>query len=501
MQLQARSDSLSEQLHLDLQDTMSQASSLDCNAAEPRVTAHPPYLEQASRWLYDNLHNPYPSAETRRRLARESFSPEKDISAWFVEARKRIGWNNLRKQEFSNKRSEIVDAATRFFKNDYKNPVPDRIESALVEIQMKAQRLHHDKFEESRLATTLDGMVKDMTADLKQQSLGRKSRNPSRTKVRPSLAYPSPESSPSRSPEPESPASIILYNDWPSDTPKRDRSCTPYDDFRDPSAERSLKRQRTMNGHFGLPSPAPSLLEEDLSSPSPESQSSLLDDASCSNFRRTSTKRKRQSLDSDDHSPSKRLNKAPTPTPDLLLSQVGNVPVPLPASILGSLAKDEWINASVLDTEIPGPVMLDSLNPSEPLELELFDFSTSYPLMQLGEPFGESQLQLSNIGQDTSFSWLDQNISSLFDFAGTDFQLEQTSSVSDGQPRVSLDPELWAPPQVSEGVASGMTDPSPIISTAAAPHLSQSDRAEKTKLLLDLEAQWLALRAELASAS
>ncbi|KAJ2914271.1 hypothetical protein MD484_g6146, partial [Candolleomyces efflorescens] len=169
---------------------------------------------------------------------------------------------------------------------------------------------------------------------------------------------------------------------------------------------------------------------------------------------------------------------------------------------------------------MPGPVTVDSLDTSEPLELELFDFSTSYPLMQLGQPIGNPYPRPNNFEQDIALGWLDQEISSIFHFACNDFQTDQTGPVSDGQTEASFNPELWGTlrlpstnthcpdlyslqeplPSIPESVSTEVAGSISTISTSTTPHLSESDRAEKTKLLLDLEAQWLALRAELASA-
>nr|pir a 1-2 protein - inky cap (Coprinus cinereus) [Coprinopsis cinerea] len=42
-------------------------------------------------WLYQNLHNPYPSPQVRESIATKSKSPRKDVDNWFVDARRRIG--------------------------------------------------------------------------------------------------------------------------------------------------------------------------------------------------------------------------------------------------------------------------------------------------------------------------------------------------------------------------------------------------------------------------
>lgn len=66
-------------------------------------------------WLVKNLHNPYPSKETRKTLSTQTNTPQKAIDSWFTDIRKRIGWNSLRKKHFSTRKAMIA-AATKFFK-------------------------------------------------------------------------------------------------------------------------------------------------------------------------------------------------------------------------------------------------------------------------------------------------------------------------------------------------------------------------------------------------
>ncbi|KAF8913108.1 C-terminal domain of homeodomain 1-domain-containing protein [Gymnopilus junonius] len=76
----------------------------------------PSYIRPSYDWFLSNLHNPYPSKEVKKDLARRYKCSVKDIDAWFIDARKRIGWNTLRRQKFSNKQEHIIAAASRFFK-------------------------------------------------------------------------------------------------------------------------------------------------------------------------------------------------------------------------------------------------------------------------------------------------------------------------------------------------------------------------------------------------
>jgi hypothetical protein len=170
----------------------------------------PPYIEPAYRWLLGNLHNPYPSRETREAISLQTSSHRRVIDAWFVDARKRIGWNALRKARFSNKRVDIVDAATRFLvQEDPKRPLDSNVELEFVAIETRAKDLYFQKFSESTLATKLDVAIKDMTPEMKAQAKEDKRRRKREEKEKRSAqdalatsSYPSPARSPNRSPVP-----------------------------------------------------------------------------------------------------------------------------------------------------------------------------------------------------------------------------------------------------------------------------------------------------------
>lgn len=178
------------------------------------VTACPPYVESAYRWLMKNLHNPYPSTEVKDAISMESGSYRKVIDAWFIDVRKRIGWNALRRKHFSNKRIKIVDAATRFFlcgdsaqSQDYRI----KFDSEFISLETRAKNLYSEKFSESALVSKLDMAVKDMTPEMKTQANVIKKQRGQREgeasyhaekDAQAASSYPSPRRSPSLSPEP-----------------------------------------------------------------------------------------------------------------------------------------------------------------------------------------------------------------------------------------------------------------------------------------------------------
>lgn len=176
----------------------------------PTTFRYPAYFKASCNWLLANLHNPYPSSAVREKLSRETLCSRRDIDGWFIDARKRMGWNALRKTHFANKRVDIVDAATRFFlKVDDERPLDSDLEVLFAQIQQHATSLYSEKFLESTLAVKLDVAVKDMTPAMKAQAKVEESRRRQLHKQARAAStvssYPSPAHSPDRSPEPSPP--------------------------------------------------------------------------------------------------------------------------------------------------------------------------------------------------------------------------------------------------------------------------------------------------------
>ena len=184
------------------------------------TVALPPYIEPAYTWLLNNLHNPYPSRDIKTSIVLQTGASLKDIDNWFINVRKRIGWNKLRVKHYQNKRSRIVDAATRFFKEVAQashHPYSRRISandptasysSEFKSIENRARNLYSDKSFETSLATKYDDTVRDLMPKTKvrAQSQEQHHRRVAKSKRDKDLqrlsAYPSPERSPERSPEP-----------------------------------------------------------------------------------------------------------------------------------------------------------------------------------------------------------------------------------------------------------------------------------------------------------
>ena len=145
----------------------------------------PSYIKTAHAWLLDNMHNPYPPLEIRARIARKHRCPRKNVDAWFVDARRRIGWNAIRKSYFPRK-ADLISAATRFFNRDVAGSLPstssDECFSLLfVDMMIRANSL------------CLSSGAQASATGLPKQ------------RYEAALSYPSPEHSTNSSPEPPSP--------------------------------------------------------------------------------------------------------------------------------------------------------------------------------------------------------------------------------------------------------------------------------------------------------
>ncbi|KAI5898045.1 mating-type protein A-alpha Z4 [Schizophyllum commune H4-8] len=88
--------------------------------AELSATPLPPYIEPCYRWLVNHLDNPYPTKAIKEELldqARQRTSPDVaqhlalgDIDNWFIAARARMGWGDIRRRLFGGSRSLMLQS-------------------------------------------------------------------------------------------------------------------------------------------------------------------------------------------------------------------------------------------------------------------------------------------------------------------------------------------------------------------------------------------------------
>jgi C-terminal domain of homeodomain 1/Homeobox KN domain len=127
-------------------------------------SSFPPYIAPAHKWLLKNLHNPYPSNEVKESLSRSTGASIKQINAWFINVRRRVGWTALSRKHFDGSYTETVDAAYRaFVKEDPKRPLLYTVLSEFETLKVAAEDLYSDKLRKSVLAGKLDSAVRDTT--------------------------------------------------------------------------------------------------------------------------------------------------------------------------------------------------------------------------------------------------------------------------------------------------------------------------------------------------
>ncbi|KAF5385403.1 hypothetical protein D9615_001302 [Tricholomella constricta] len=326
------------------------------------TTTTPRYIEPSYDWLLENIHDPYPSARVRDAIAQKSGAARKDVDAWFIDARKRIGWNALRKRHFDNKRLNIVDAATRFFVQDDPNrPLDPTIESEFAGIQKAAKDLYADRFAETKLATKLDIAVKDLTPAMKVQAREDKERRRQETgeweeNALAASSYPSPQPSPGRSPEPIGMTPLEQDEDLASTHPEA-------------IAGRKRRNLTNARGKLDIPS-----LTTGLPSPTPSSRGPLRGSASpppATNLTPLPTiSRKRRLSDADGQGAPKRPRGLPTGP---RLHAVSD-PLPMTSALFEASSMDDWFN---IHFGIPNPVIVDALDTSQLLDVEVFKYSVA----------------------------------------------------------------------------------------------------------------------------
>ncbi|KAF5312542.1 hypothetical protein D9619_002864 [Psilocybe cf. subviscida] len=294
-------DTASEAIHIELEQDIEKMARVDFKNLSLYDSSSsgplPPYIEPCYLWLLGHLQNPYPSKNLRVQMSKETGTPLKDIDAWFIDVRKRIGWNDIRRAHFET-RFDMVKAATRHF-----NPtscrarldphsVPDGSSSSdysyhFVSLETRARELYAHKLFPTSLLTDLDRTAKQTSAH--EQS-----------------AYPSPARTPSLAPE--TPQHSVPHSEKRRKRRNSDVDAELAFDMAKLHPQRPLKRSRVAaspatydNPSSNLPSPPQSPSRELSQTLSPSVAPSPLEERSISVQARLSGKRKRCLSESNDY--------------------------------------------------------------------------------------------------------------------------------------------------------------------------------------------------------
>nr|AAD33326.1 mating-type protein beta 1 [Coprinopsis cinerea]AAD33327.1 mating-type protein beta 1 [Coprinopsis cinerea]AAD33328.1 mating-type protein beta 1 [Coprinopsis cinerea]AAD33329.1 mating-type protein beta 1 [Coprinopsis cinerea] len=560
IQLENQKAALFEQFPEDIMNVLSEKTS-QLQVADPGYelqSNYPLYVEPCARWLKDNCHNPYPSSDIRSQIARQTLTERKDIDAWFIDARKRIGWNDLRRKHFDNKKALILQAASIFFNAQLSPPDSDalepHIECEFAAILASATALYEQKFSRSKLADTLDVAVKDITPVIKKQLKNEKIRQREQgmdsriNNKRARHPYPTPERSPASVAEllaspPSSVIDLTFGENSPTLGRKRRRSLQSDDEAT--SNQRSKKprskpNHREINPEKALPSPAGSIQEE-LSEPSPvlspqtlsHPQSNPPDASTCVG------KRKRRLSDGFQYPATKRPQIRPQAVSD-----------PFPPA--NSEDWDQWFRQHVLSSpeliltgDVPPPVTVEAPDSDTPLDIQLFNFplipdlppsvpAAPAPVAELNvvetfevPPGTQDNVDPATTTLDPTFSWMPNDFppplqpASTFP-SSTDLYVSSapfptldviTQPFANTQSSAFLpDPSLWSnipvteldfaalfnQPSTGTAVTASIQVPSqPNSSTIKA--LSEQEREAKRRELEELEARAQAIRAEISA--
>nr|WDY60860.1 HD MAT HD1 protein [Rhizopogon salebrosus] len=361
------------------------------NAQSPESSL-PPFIEPAYKWLLASIHNPYPSSDTKASITRSSGCSMSSVSAWFISARRRIGWTSICRKRFNNRRADALDAAYRaLVKEDPARVLPHTVFHDFMQMKAAAQDLYASTFTKSALAGDLDVVVKDMTEEDRLQLEKEKKEHAEEEKKRHGeekemrrkqralerqvqmaptafTSYPSPSHSRSPSPVP------TLEESWTDESEYEEevnppilagckrRAPSELDDSRQaPCVDRPMKRLRSS-------AKTPESLAETSALPSPSSTTDGLDSNDeieivappCSSVH----SRKRRLSDGDSHGVAKRP-RGVFSGPYVHVSD----PLPRPSAPFES-GIDNWFQTNFF--EIPPPVENVGFDQSTPLDIEVF---------------------------------------------------------------------------------------------------------------------------------
>ncbi|KAJ7897031.1 hypothetical protein B0H14DRAFT_2557713 [Mycena olivaceomarginata] len=392
--------------NLDLNDSASHPS-LSIPHGSRSDPSLPPYIEPAYKWLLKHLHNPYPKKEVKERIADETGSSIERISDWFVDVRRRMGWNALLREEFGRKRVDLIDAATRFYLHpNRKYPLSPDIHGKFVQMEAFAQDMYAAKLVPSALSNKLTAAVKDLTPERQEEArLQRLRKAQAKRDVAKLGVYPSPPVSGASSPVSD-PGASTSYSGR-----KRSRSEASSDDDED-----SLSKRFRTDGAFALPSPPSS----SYSSPAG---------------------RKRRLSDADAAPSSKRMR----------TNRAASDPIPVTVSLSGTpdLLADWFSSDQPGDTNLFQPDQLLDIKFFDPSEYDLSEEEAAAP----AQPVVETTTTLPPTELDTvSFELpeMSPDFEHLFNF--DDFALDQSFTPYSAAPPLDMytGPVVYEAPAFAE---------------------------------------------------
>ncbi|KAI5981793.1 C-terminal domain of homeodomain 1-domain-containing protein [Pisolithus orientalis] len=129
-----------------------------------------PFIETAYNWLLQNIHNPYPSTQFKASVAKTCSCSQNSVNTWFINARRRIGWTSLCREQFHNCRADALDAAYRaLVRPDPARPLPAIIIQAFETVKANTEGLYSSTVAWSANTKGLDASA-DVTEYGKQKS-------------------------------------------------------------------------------------------------------------------------------------------------------------------------------------------------------------------------------------------------------------------------------------------------------------------------------------------
>nr|WDY60852.1 HD MAT HD1 protein [Suillus americanus] len=376
--------------------TISPPSILTAQNAQSLESSLPPFIEPAYKWLLANVHNPYPTSDTKANIASSSGCSMNSVAAWFISARRRIGWTTICRRHFNNCRADTVDAASRaLVKEDPSRVLTPAIFHDFQQMKAATQDLYASTFTKSALAGDLDAVIKDMTEEDRvrlerekkehaQEEKKQRKEEKEMRKIQRALerqaqkmhlaltSYPSPSNSRTPSPVP------TLEESWTAESEDEDDfiplvlagrkrrasvSSESIDHRQSSCTDRPMKRLRSS---AKIPTP----FADTSALPSPPSSRDGLDGSDevqiIAPQPSSGYSRKRRLSDADAHAVPKHprgLHVGP---------RIHAVSDPLPrASVPLESIIDDWFQTNFF--EIPGPVENVGFDQFAPVDIEVFD--------------------------------------------------------------------------------------------------------------------------------
>lgn len=121
-------------------------------------------MHDVRQWALDHLYNPYPSKKSKQLLSKRSGLTENQVSSWFTQLRRKIGWSKIVKKHYKGDKAQAIHAAQSI----YSGEVKEQHISPLVSEAFSSMKMRAENFLKPQNCASIEEHINDLMNKLLQ---------------------------------------------------------------------------------------------------------------------------------------------------------------------------------------------------------------------------------------------------------------------------------------------------------------------------------------------